>query len=303
MLTIYQRSITYRHPRAVEEFHKGSWIHLEKPTEDELTKAATLLKVELDTLTDALDPHEAPRIEAETEGVYTFVRYPEGESTTPLLAVVAKEGLLTISQKEKNPLIDKFIDGSVDFYTTQKAKFVLLLLSEINKQYTRALASIRKEVNRSKTRPDKMSSKDIIQFVSYESTVGDYLDALVPQQAVLQKIHLGKTFAMHEDDHDLIEDLILSTNQLIEAGRATLRTMVNIRNTYTAVSTERLNTIIRRLTALTVLLTVPTVVTSFYGMNVILPGSQSPLAPFVIFSSIIAVVGVLIYLLSKNKWL
>jgi len=302
MLTIYQRSITYRKPRTVEKFQKGSWMHLEKPTEEELATAAKTLGVEIDTLKDALDPYEAPRLESEKEGVYTFIRFPHGESTMPMLAVVAKEGILTISQ-DKSPLMEKFLDGTIDFYTTQKARFVLLILAEVNRRYTNAMSTIRKEVNRSKTRPDKMSSKDIVRFVSHESTVSDYVDSLIPQQVVLNKILLGKVLEIHDEDEDLAEDIILSTNQLIESGRATLRTMINIRSAYTAISTERLNTIIRRLTALTVLLTVPTVITSFYGMNVPLPGGDYEFAAYTIIGMIVVIVGALIFALSKNKWL
>lgn len=301
-MKIYQRSITYRKPREVKNFQKGAWIHLESPSDEELAQAAKTLKVELATLKDALDPYEAPRLEAEDGNVYTFVRYPQNESTIPLLAVVAEEGLLTITQ-EKSPIIERFMTGAVDFYTTQKARFLLLLLSEVNRRYTNAMVTIRKEVNRSKTRPDKMTSKDIVRFVSYESTVSDYVDALIPQQVVLNKILLGKVLEIPEDDEDLAEDLILSTNQLIESGRAALRTMINIRSTYTAISTERLNTIIRRLTAVTVLLTIPTVITSFYGMNVILPGSETPAAAYAILGFIVIIVGGLFYLLTKNKWL
>lgn len=302
MLTILQRSITYRKPRTVEKFQKGAWMHLEAPSEEELKTAAETLDIELGHLKDALDPYEAPRLEVEKEGVYAFVRTPVNETTRPLLVVVAKEGLLTVSQ-EASPIIERFASGEIDFYTTQKVRFILLILSEINKRYTSAMAAIRKEINRSKTGPDKMSSKDIVKFVSYESTVGNYVDALTPQQAILEKILAGKALKIPEEDRELAEDLILSTRQLIDAGRAALRTMLNIRSAYTAISTERLNVIIRRLTALTVLLTVPTVITSFYGMNVLLPGSASPIAALAILAFIIAIVGALLFALSKNNWL
>lgn len=302
MRTIYQRSITYRKPRAVEEFQKGAWIHLTRPTEEELQDTADTLSLDLDTLKDALDPYEVPRFEAEDGAVYVFIRYPRGESTVPLLVVVAKEGVLTIEQ-EDGAVMKKFQEGRVDFYTTQKARFLLLILSEINRHYATAISSIRRDVNRLKTRPDKMSSKDIVQFVSYESTVSDYLDALIPQQVVLNKILVGKALNIHEEDEDVAEDIILSTNQLIEASRATLRTMINIRSAYNAISTERLNTIIRRLTALTVLLTIPMVITGFYGMNVTLPGSENPFAAYIILFGTAGVMATLIFTLSKNKWL
>ncbi|XKT74121.1 MAG: magnesium transporter CorA family protein [Patescibacteria group bacterium UBA2163] len=302
MRTIYQRSITYRKPRAVEAFQKGAWIQLTRPTEEELQAAADTLSLDLDTLRDALDPYEVPRFEAEDGAVYIFMRYPQGESTVPLLVVVAKEGVLTIEQ-EDSVIMKKFREGHIDFYTTQKARFLLLILSEINRNYTVAISSIRRDVNRLKTRPDKMSSKDIVQFVSYESTVSDYLDALIPQQVVLNKILVGKALNIHEADEDVAEDIILSTNQLIEAGRATLRTMINIRSAYNAISTEHLNTIIRRLTALTVLLTIPMVITGFYGMNVALPGSEHPLAAYFILFGTTGIMATLIFTLSKNKWL
>ncbi|MFQ5540923.1 MAG: magnesium transporter CorA family protein [Candidatus Paceibacteria bacterium] len=304
MLTVYQRSITYRKPRQVEKFQKGAWMHLESPTEAELEEAARTLGVELDTLKDALDPHEAPRLEAEKEGVYTFIRYPHGETTVPLLVVVATDGLLTVSQVE-SPLIERFEGGAVNFYTTQKARFVLLVLSEATRRYTSAMSAIRKEVNRSKTRPDRMTSKDIVKFVAYESTVSDYLDALVPLQAILNKILTGKTKVLdiREEDKDLAEDLILSTNQLIEAARSSVKAMVNIRSAYTAISTDRLNRILRTLTAITVILTIPLGITSFYGMNIVLPAAEYSHAASVIAFTIVLLSAGLLALFIKNKWL
>ena len=302
MLTIYQRSITYRKPRQVPEFQKGAWIHLEKPTEDELKKAAETLAVDFATLKDALDPFEAPRIEAEKEGVYVFVRYPQNETTVPFLIVVAKEGVLTVSQ-EKSPVIERFLGDSIEFYTTQKARFMLLMLTEVNRRYTSAMVSIRKEVNRTKTRPDRMNSKDIVKFVAYESTVSDYLDALVPLHTVLDTIRSGKVLDIREEDEDVTEDLVLSTNQLIESSRSAIKNMINVRSAYTAISTERLNRILRTLTAITVILTIPLGITGFYGMNVILPGAENPYIAAVIALSIIVLSSGLLALFIKNKWL
>lgn len=302
MLTIYQRSITYRKPREVPEFQKGAWMHLEKPTDEELIRAAETLGVEHGHLKDALDPYEAPRLEAEKEDIYVFVRYSQGESTTPLLVVVAENGILTVSQ-EKSPIIDRFAGGEVDFYTTQKARFVLLVLAEINRRYANAMAVIRKEINRSKTSPNKMTSKDVVKLVAYESTVSSYADALSPQQAILNTILAGKVLDIREEDEELAEDLILSTNQLVDAGRAALRTMINLRSAYTAISTERLNRILRTLTAITVILTIPLSITGFYGMNVALPGAGNPHAALVIASAIALLSLALMALFIRNKWL
>ncbi|PIR85341.1 hypothetical protein COU15_01235 [Candidatus Kaiserbacteria bacterium CG10_big_fil_rev_8_21_14_0_10_45_20] len=302
MLQIYIRSITYREPREVKEFHTGAWMRLEDPTDEELIQASETLGVQIDTLRDALDPYETPRLEVEPEGMYIFIRYPDGDSTLPMLVVIAKNGILTVT-KEKNPLIQKFADGKIDMYTTQKARFLLLILSEVNRRFTVALSKIRKEVNRKRVHPDKMSSKDIIDFVSYESTLNDFLDSFIPQQAVLNRILASKSADVREDDHDLIEDLILSTNQLIETSRSAIKTMVNIRSAYTAISTEKLNQVLRWLTALTVIFSIPLGITGFYGMNVLLPGKEYEHAASIIAVCIFAVMVLFFFIFIKKKWL
>ena len=136
-----------------------------------------------------------------------------------------------------------------------------------------------------------------------ESTISMFLDALVPQGNVLARLASGKAIDVREEDHDRFEDLALSTSQLIDLGRALIRTMENTRNAYAAISTQRLNHIIRILTALTVIVTLPNVIIGIYGMNVPLPLADNPHAITIILLFTLIIVTVITVLFKRNKWL
>lgn len=302
MLTIYHGGTGRQMPNVVTEFKPGSWIHLEKPLGSEIEEAARLLAVNPDTIRDSLDPYEVPRFEVAAEGTYIFIRYPDESGTTPFLIVLAESGILTVAQKA-NPILEMFAETGEGPATTQKNLFVLRIIAEADERYASALVGIRKDVNRKKVTPDKMTVEDIVDFASYEAIANDFMDALVPQQVVLGKIISGKVLTLTSPEGALADDLVLSTNQLIESSRATLKTISNIRSAHTAISTERLNHVIRRLTAFTVLLAVPTAVTSFYGMNMHLPGAAHPHAAVILGGILGIIVILLLGLFIKNDWL
>ncbi len=305
MFTVYQRTLHGKTLRTVPEIGVGVWVHLEKPTEEEMEKAATELSVNIDLIKDALDPYEVPRFEMDEGVAYIFLRYPaatDQEGTMPFLIAVAEKGVLTVSQ-EKAPFLERLTAGTIEFYTTQKTKLVLILIAEITARYTAGLTAIQRAVNRKKQRVDKMTEADILEFSAAEIATNDYLDALLPQGNALAKLSTGKTLVVFEEDRDLIDDLILSTSQLIDIGRSAMKTMENTREAYTAISAQRLNQVIKRLTALTILVTVPNVITGFYGMNLLLPGADNPFAAWLVIAATMSVVlGICLFLWWK-KWL
>src|SRR4030042_71073 len=129
---------------------------------------------------------------------------------------------------------------------------------------------------------EKIGNKDIVQFVNFEGVINDFLAALVPTNTILNNL-LNSTASrrlleLYEEDKDLIEDLFLSNNQLIELCKANLKTIVNIREADSTIMTNNLNRVIKFFTALTIILTVPMIASSFYGMNINLPFAEHPMA-------------------------
>ena len=305
MIKIYQKKLTDSEIKEVTDFRPGSWICVQNVSEEEI---ATLerFKLDLNILKDALDPFEVPRVEIENEVVYIFTRLAQelnGRITTvPLLIAIGPDFVLTLS-KEENQIINKFVDNSLDFTTTQKTQLVLRIFSEIMKNYNNFLTSISRSVREASGRVGKINEKVIIDFISFEEELNDFLLSLTHINPVLQKILSGKIIKLYAQDGELMEDLILSANQLISLCQSTLKNIVNIREGYSTIVTNDLNRVIKLFTSLTVILTIPTIIASLYGMNVGLPLANSPHAFLIIILGTISVVSIVFYIFSRNRWL
>jgi magnesium transporter len=148
-----------------------------------------------------------------------------------------------------------------------------------------------------------ITNEDIVRFVTFENALNDFLAALVPTSNILKDLLSGKHLKLHEKDGELVEDLFLANGQLIEICRSTLKNIFNIRNAYSTIMTNDLNRVIKLLTALTIILSVPTIIASIYGMNVVLPLAENNQAFWLIGGGTIISVFVLFLLFKKNRWL
>ena len=245
-------------------------------------------------------------MEIEDNVKYIFTRVPYSEDqqtlTAPLLIAVGKDFLITVSQKTL-PFLTKFSSGALDFNTTQKTKLFLQIFFQIISTYNTSLTDISRRIRQMSIRLEKIGNKDIVQFVTFEGILNDFLAALVPTNTILKNLLSGKFLKLYEDDKDLTEDLFLSSGQIIESCRANLKNIVNIRESYSTIMTNNLNRVIKLLTALTIILTVPTIIASFYGMNVPLPFADSPLAFFWTVGATIIISTFLLVVFIKNRWL
>jgi magnesium transporter len=281
MISYYLR--TRREPTllTLPDFAKGAWIAVEEPTDAELDLAAERFSLDRGLLADAVDPFEVPRAESSGGVAYAFTRVPErsgGEdATAPLLVAVGPDFVLTVS-RTRLALFDPFREARLDFYSTQKLKFFLQIFFEIIRAYTRVLTAVSRQVRAASVNVQRVGPADILRFVRFEGTVNDFLSALVPTDALLRSVLSGRFFALYEADKELVEDLLLATGQLLEQGKSTLRTIVNIREAYATVATHSLNRVLKLLAALTIVLTIPTMIASFFGMNVPVPFADSPRA-------------------------
>lgn len=307
MVKIYYKNIKEKELKTLDEFKVGSWVHAENPTEAEIEKIVAMVGVDASLLKDALDTYEAPRLEIEKDITYIFTRFcyntKQGHIvTSPILLVIGEYFLLTVCE-QPFPSLEKFISGGISFYTTQKTKLFLQVFFQINLTYNVFLHSMSKTIRGISIQLEKINNKDILQFVSFENVLNDFLSALVPTNTILETLLSGKYLRLYEEDKDLIEDLFLNNGQLIKICDTNLKTIVNIRESYSTILTNNLNRVIRLLTAVTVLLTIPTMISSLFGMNVPVPFADSPTAFRDITLSLLAIVTGLLFLFIKNRWL
>lgn len=308
MIKYYYQSIRDTALAEREDFQRGTWVYVEAPTQEELEGLAKRFKLEEGHLEDAQDDDEMPRLEREGEQTYIFVRFPYRNgsgylATAPLLIVFGGEYVITISTVPL-PALDYLKRGRVSFATTQRAKLVLLILSHISDGYDGFINRISRQIKaiRSRLRGQGITNQDLIDFVTIEDDLNEFLASLQPTNAALRRLLVNRQLPLFEEDQDLVEDLLLNNEQSIEAIRSNLRSVSNIRDAYSAISSRNLNRTITLLTLATILIALPNVFFGMFGMNVTLPFAEEPWA----FSAIVgfnALLIISIVLFARKKHL
>lgn len=306
MITYYYKSLRSQGVQELADYKRGCWVYVESPTDDELEYLVNRFKLDAGHLQDALDEDEMPRLEKEGDQSYIFVRYayktPEAElATVPLLFIFSDDIMITISLV-RLPSLSKFLNGKIDFATTQRAKLVLQILHQIVEQYDIYINNTSKQIKliRSRLRGHEISNQDFIDFVMIEDELNEFLASLMPTNATLRRLLRGRYIPLFAEDQDIIEDLLLNNEQSIEACNSNAKSIVNIREAYSSISSNNLNRTMKRLTLATVLITVPNVVYGMYGMNLELPFQEQPWAyMLVVCTSAILIVAV--YVLGRTR--
>lgn len=282
MIKYFYKSVRSERMRELEGYKPGSWVYVESPSHDEITQLVKKFELVEGHLQDALDEDEMPRLEKEGDQSYIFVRFAyksiDGELlTAPLLFIFGGEVVITVSQI-RIPALDSFMSGKLNFATTQRAKLVLLILQQIVEQYDGFISRTSKQIKliRSRLRGHEISNQDFIDFVTIEDELNEFQSSLMPTNATLRRLLLGRYMPLFAEDQDIVEDLLLNNEQSIEACNSNMQSIIHIREAYTSISSNNLNRTMKILTATTVIIAVPNLFFSMYGMNLELPLQHEP---------------------------
>lgn len=277
MVKYFYKSLRSEHLSELADYKKGTWVYAEAPSQIELDELVRRFGLTKGHLQDALDVEEMPRLEKEGDQSYIFVRFAyktsDGElATVPLLFIFSDELLITVS-RARLPLLDAFLTDKVDFTTTQRTKLILLILRHIVEQYGGYISTTSKQIKliRSRLRGHEINNQDFVDFVVIEDELNEFLSSLMPTNATLRRLLLGRYMPLFEEDQDIVEDLLLNNEQSIEACNSNMQSIIHIRDAYTSISSNNLNRTMKVLTVATVIIALPNVIYSMYGMNVPLP--------------------------------
>lgn len=307
MIKIYQKLGKDEGFRVLRQSKPGSWICVERPTSSEIKKLSKEFNLEEDLIKDAMDIYEAPRLKVENSNIYLFMTFPSPEKelavpSIPVLIIVNHEYIFTISCK-KIPFVNTILNSPESFSTEDRYDLLLKILSNIYSEFNIFMHRFSRNIRQKSKQLEKINNEDIILFVNYESLLNDYLFDFIPATSVLNSLLTGKVIPFKKGQKDLLEDLLLNNGQLIEIARSSIKNMVNIRQAYSTITTNNLNRIIKTFTSLTVILAVPTMIASIYGMNVNLPFEQGAHAFTGIISLLLFISGLLLVIFFKKDWL
>ena len=301
MLSIY-KTIDGKMQR-LDAIQDGCWVNLTYPSEDELNTVAATLGVEPTFLWAALDEEETSRVDTEEDQTLIIIDVPAVEkdeavvySTLPLGIIVTEKHIITVCLKESS-IIKDFQDGLVRNAVTQKrTQFILYMLLQVAKRFLQYLKQIDKIYNYMERQLYKSQrNKELIQLLDLEKSLVYFNTSLKANEVTLEKILRGRIITLYEEDHDLLEDVLIEVRQAIEMANIYSSIISGMMDAFASVISNNLNVIMKVLTSITILMTVPNIVFGFYGMNVAnLPLDHFWWVPLLISVAIIVILAVIL---------
>ena len=270
-----------------EQVDNGVWINLVGPNEAEIAMVCSALKLECDYLKAALDEEVSSRIEVD-EGVTLIIVdipifndgvNPVSYSTLPLGIILAGDSIVTVCLKESG-IIRDFIENKVKtFYTFKKTRFILQILYKNAVRYLQYLRQIDKESSRIENELHKsMKNKELIQLLALEKSLVYFSTSLKANELVLEKLMRQESIKNYPDDAELLEDVIVENKQAIEMAKIYSDILSGTMDAFASVISNNLNIVMKFLASITIVMAIPTMIASFFGMNVMVPMQGNPFA-------------------------
>jgi magnesium transporter len=306
MLQIYFKTVRDDEFQLIPQMREGCWIHIDEATPEDLTQLSQLISIDFNDLQDCLDKYEMPRIERVQNSLLIFTRHPTemdtGLYTSTLTIIVTPHALVTISPV-RSSLIAAFLQQKGRISTLQKSKFLVALLVRLTHEFTIHIRRVRQNVLRQEKEMISVESDDISALTKNEEILNQYLSALVPFRNVLEAIISGRYTNLYEKDQDTLLDLLNSIKQSEDLCSISVKSIRSLRDSYQIIFTNNVSKTIKLLTALTILFNIPTMIASYYGMNVPLPYADHPLSFFYLVGGSAVLVILFAIMFQRKRWL
>ena len=310
MLSIYNTDLKTNKFEKIKEFRPGSWINLVNPTAEEIKTVCSNLKIEDEFIKYPLDYEEQARIDIEDDMTLFVIDVPVIEetkdgksySTMPLgLIVVRDEYFISVSLK-KNRIIEAFEKGRVkEMYTYKKTRFLIQILYLNASYYLNDLKRINKEAENTVNGLKKsMKNQDLIQLLNLENSLVYITTSLKANEIVMEKTARGKILKSYEEDDEILEDAIVENRQAIEMSKIYSEVLNGTMDAYASIISNNLNVVMKFLASITIVLSLPTLIASIWGMNVPLPFAANPYG-FLIVCGISVLISIVAFVWLKKK--
>lgn len=295
-----------------EDFETGCWVAMTNPTAEELYNVSSRYNIDTDDIRASLDEEERSRIEVEDGYTLILVDIPTIEErndkdwygTIPLAIIVCEEAIITVCL-EDTPVLTAFMDGRVrNFYTYMKTRFIFQILYRNATLYLNYLRIIdRRSDSIEQKLHEATRNRELIELLELEKSLVFFTTSLKGNEIVLEKLLKFNAIKKYPEDEDLIEDVIVENKQAIEMANIYSGILNGTMDTFASVISNNQNSVMKFLTTVTIVLSIPTMIASFYGMNVNyagMPFAENPWG-FAIVIGISLVISLIITIIFRKK--
>lgn len=273
---------------ALDMAEKGSWINCAAPTNKELEHLEKVCGIPADVLQTALDREERSHVELEDDYIFVVVNTPvvleqDEYDALPLGIFVTRQFFITVCLEE-NLVLDKFLhNASLNFHTYKKTRFLFQILSAASASFLYFLQQIYKKTDAIEDVVRKsMQNKELFRMLELQKSLTYFNFALHANENVMERLLRLRTstmnplLKMYEEDEDLLEDVIIENKQALEMVEIYTNILMSMMDSFSSIISNRLAQLMKFLTSVTILLAVPTLVYSLWGVNVPVPMAASP---------------------------
>ncbi len=295
--------------REIAELEPGCWINITAPTPAEVEDISRRLNIPQSMLTDPLDKDERARIEIEDDTLLILLRVPYFTSdadvpfnTAPLGIIYSGDFVITVASRHAT-IMNDFANGLVrNFITVNRERFIFQILNRAALLYLNYLKEINiRTENIERELQTAVSNHKLINLQLLGKSLVYFTTSLKANEIMIGRLSTIKQFKVAEEDEELFADVIVEYRQALEMATVYNNILNGTMDAFASIISNNLNVVMRTLTYISVLLMVPTLITSIYGMNVQLPFAESRFGfPIVMGGAIVMSALVWLYMWRKK---
>jgi len=311
MISVYQENHGWL--EQTSGYEKGTWIHVEDPDEDEIKHLHERLAVPLPFLRAAMDPREVARTDSRKNIHLVIVRVPyefgAGDRipyrTVPLAMIVTPDHFITMCCRPIDFVRDlNYSFDERELLTHRAGQLVLAILGVVGDWFLRYLEEIDQRLEDVEERlMDSIENKEMMELLSYEKSLVYIKTGLQWNEQMVEHLQGKEYFNWDEQDQELFEDVQIEYQQAYHMSDTMLAVVGGTSDAFASLISNNLNVVMKFLAAITIVMTVPTLIASIYGMNVMLPAEDAPYAFVLIMIGSVALALLVAWWFYRHGWL
>lgn len=262
----------------IKKYEQGCWVNCISPEDEEIQYLLDFFKIPPELMRSALDEEESSHIDSEDGTTLIIIDAPVVEkvnqnitySTMPIAIMITDKNVITVALSE-NSVLSEFSEGVVkNVITGYKTHFVLHIMLRMATKYLQYLKQIDKINNRIERELRRTAqNKDLHQLLDIEKSLVYFSSSLKADELTLEKIMRGRYIKLYDEDQDLLEDVLIEIKQALDMAAIHLNILTGTMDVFASIISNNLNVIMKIQASLTLLVSVPTVISGFYGMNIV----------------------------------
>ena len=310
MLKMYNTDLETNVTTETKEFKKGNWINMVSPSEDEIKKVCKNINISEDFIRYALDYEEKARIDVEEDEntILFIIDIPIIEkengnrvySTMPIGVIFVRDDYFITVSLTKNHIIDS-LENNKNIITYKKSRLLLQIFYANAERFLTLLKRLNKETEVAESvLKNSMKNKELLKLLSLKKGLVYFTTSLKSNEVVMEKTLRGNLIKLYEEDEDILDDAIIENKQAIEMSRIYSDILTGTLDAYASIISNNLNGVMQFLTSITIILAIPTMISSYWGMNVSVPMQNNPFG-FIMIVLFSLLIGIIVTLLLKRK--